>query len=85
MKGGAGSKGTYALPILAERANHRMRGCPDEIPNVKRIGTDLDGVACKARTSVAIAKAKRLPFIDDITADRARLHQWQPGRSLFSR
>jgi hypothetical protein len=37
-KAGAGAKATYALLILAERADHPLRTCPDEIPNLTRIG-----------------------------------------------
>jgi hypothetical protein len=29
---------TYTLLILAERQDHPLRTCPDEIPNIKRIG-----------------------------------------------
>jgi hypothetical protein len=32
------SKGTHSLLILAERQDHPLRTCPDEIPNIKRIG-----------------------------------------------
>jgi hypothetical protein len=31
-------KGTYTLLIWAEREDQPLRSCPDEIPNVKRIG-----------------------------------------------
>jgi hypothetical protein len=37
-KAGAGAKATYALLILAERADHPLRTCPDEISNLTRIG-----------------------------------------------
>ena len=32
------SKGTYSLLILAERQGTPLRSCPDEIPNLMRIG-----------------------------------------------
>lgn len=32
------SRGTYSLLILAERQDHPLHECPDEIPNIKRIG-----------------------------------------------
>jgi hypothetical protein len=31
-------RGTYTLLILAERSDHPLRSCPEEIPNVTRIG-----------------------------------------------
>lgn len=37
-KGTPESKGTYTLLIGAERSDHPLRSCPDEIPNVRRIG-----------------------------------------------
>ena len=55
------SKGTYSLLILAERPDHPLRSCPDEIPNVTRIGRpSLDAGPMVPHDFVMIDTGERL-------------------------
>jgi hypothetical protein len=60
-KDGPQSKGTYTLLIWAERPDHPLRSCPDEIPNVPRIGRpELDAWPMVPRDFVMMDTGERL-------------------------
>lgn len=57
------SKGIYALFILAERLDHPLHSCPDEIPNVTRIGHPaLDAAPMVPHDFVMMDTGERLTF-----------------------
>jgi hypothetical protein len=61
-RGTSASKGPYTLLIGAERSDHPLRSCPDEIPNRSRIGhPSIEAGPMIPHDFVMIDTGERLP------------------------